>query len=171
MSYDLILGDTKRDWGTGASFYPPTPNPGLEDASSMDPSDLAETTRHEIAKTTNLAVRLSNAKRLPPADYEVYKKSHSAWITYSGQHQGNWAPRDNLNLWNLRQINRQFNGRFMVFDAVAKTPIRRPDVPVPGTSMVPAARPAGHPVAVLLGIGIGIGALAWLGGQKKWRPV
>ena len=171
MAHDLILGSTKRDWGTGASFYPPTPNPGLEDASSMDPSDLAEAVRHEIASATNLAIKLSKSKRLPPADYAAFKKFHTAWNIYSGQHSGKWTKRDNLNLWNLRQINRQFDARFMVFDAVAKAPIRRPDVPVPGTSLAPIAPPAGHPVAVLLGIGIGIGALAWLGGQKKWRPV
>src|SRR5271157_6217133 len=90
MAYDLILGQTARNWGSGegarsawgrggvgrpdeavrstggwggcgraeapagevpvggSSFIRfPTPNPGLEDASSMDPSDLAESTRHE----------------------------------------------------------------------------------------------------------------------------
>ena len=171
MAHDLILGDTRRNWGTGAAFYSPTPNPGLEDAANSDPGTLAEATRREIAKAASLVMKLSRSRRLPPADFDAYRKFHDAWITYSAQHAGNWAPRDNLNLWNLRQINRQFDARFMVFDAVAKAPIRRPDVPVPGTSLAPIAPPAGHPVAVLLGIGIGIGALAWLGGQKKWRPV
>ncbi len=169
MSYDLILGDTKRDWGTGASFYPPTPNPGLEDASSMDPSDLAEAVRHEIASATNLAIKLSKSKRLPPADYAAFKKFHTAWNIYSGQHSGKWTKRDNLNLWNLRQINRQFAGRFKAFDVIASVPIKRPESP--STNMVLAGASPGHPVAVLLGAGLAIGALAWLGGQRKYRPV
>jgi hypothetical protein len=172
MAYDLILGQTARDWSSSGSFIRfPTPNPGLEDASSMDPSDMAESTRHEIARTTNLAVRLSKAKRLPPADYDAYRKFHSFWIDYSGHHSGRWAPRDNLNLWNIRQINKQFDGRFAIFDAVAKAPIKKPGLATPGTSLATIAPPARHPVAVLLGVGLAIGALAWLGGQKKYRPV
>ena len=125
------LGRHETGLGHRSLIYPPTPNPGLEDASSMDPSDLAEAVRHEIASATNLAIKLSKSKRLPPADYAAFKKFHTAWNIYSGQHSGKWTKRDNLNLWNLRQINRQFNARFKVFDTVAKTPITKPGAPSP----------------------------------------
>lgn len=169
MAYDLIRGRTSRDWACGAGrdilVSTPTPNPGMENASNLDPSALAEDTRHEIAKTTSLAIQLAKAKRLPPADYAAFKKFHRAWIAYSDQHARDWAQRDNLSLWNFRQIDKQFNARFKVFDTVAKTPITKPGAP--GTDMVAAAPSPGHPLAVILGTGLAIGALAWLGGQKK----
>jgi hypothetical protein len=167
MAYDLIRGHTTRDWSTG-SVPAPTPNPGLEDAASSDPGALAESAVREIARTTNLAVKLARSKRLPPADYEAFKKFHRAWMAYHDRHAGDWAQRDNLNLWNLRQIGRQFDARFKVFDKVAQAPIT---VDTSSTDLAPTSRVAGHPVAVLLGAGLAIGALAWLGGQKKWRPV
>jgi hypothetical protein len=171
MAYDLILGQTRRNWGSGA--HPQAPDPGLDDAIRTDPSDLAEAVRHEIAKTANLATKLSRDKRIPPADFDAYQKFHSAWILYSDQHSGNWMKQDRLNLWNLREINRQFDTRFRVFDAVAKTPIKKPETPQasPGTDLAAAAPPSGHPVAVLLGVGLAIGALTWLGGQERYRPV
>jgi len=167
MAYDLILGQTKRNWGSGA--HPQAPDPGLDDAIRTDPSELAEATRHDIARTTNLAVRLSKAKRLPPADHDAYRQFHSTWIAYSGRHSGNWVKQDRLALWNLREINRQFDSRFKVFDTVATVPIKRPDAP--GTDLATVPVPSGHPVAFLLGVGLAIGALTWLGGQKRYRPV
>ena len=174
MSFDLILGNTSRDWACGGgapavAITPPTPDPGMEAASRSDPAALAQATNDEIAETASLFIRLSRSKRIPPADHDAYRKFHAAWIAYSDQHARDWAQRDNLSLWNFRQIDKQFNARFKVFDTVAKTPITKPGAP--GTDMVAAAPSPGHPVAVLLGTGLAIGALAWLGGQKKWRPV
>ena len=78
-------------------------------------------------------------------------------------------------MWNLRELNRQFSMRFAVFDKVASTPLRRPGAPEPAELDTRIAfRPpgsvadaVGHPWAILLGAGLTLGALTWLGGQKR----
>jgi hypothetical protein len=160
----------------------PTPKPALETAAAANPINLAKTVQSEIARNASIAIRLRKAKRLPDAEFVTYRKFHSAWIDYWDFHKGRFRTQDNLNLWNLRELNRQFAGRFKILDDLAKTPLQRPAAP--GTPQVSTTdislpfRPAGsvasavgHPWAVLLGAGLALGALTWFGGQKKYQPV
>lgn len=180
MAYDLILGNTNRDWSCGRLIEAPAPiSRSFETTASMDPAALAEVVRHEIATNTSLALRLHKAGRLPGSDYNAYRKFHSAWIAFSDRRAGRWAAKDRLNLWNLRELNRQFSGRFSVFDKVASTKLQRPGTPGPvelDTRIAfrppgSVAEAVGHPWAILLGAGLTLGALTWLGGQKRLRPV
>ena len=176
MAHDLILGTTTRDWSCGRLAPAPTPASGsFEETTSMDPAALAEAVRHEIATNTSRALRLHQAGRLPISDFNAYRKFHTAWIAFSGRRTGRWSAKDKLNLWNLRELNRQFSMRFAVFDKVASTPLRRPGAPEPAELDTRIAfRPpgsvadaVGHPWAILLGAGLTLGALTWLGGQKR----
>ena len=169
MSYDLILGDTKRDWAAEEPHSTlPHPQPRARRRLQIRSPHWPRPSSDEIASATNLAIRLSRSKRLPPADHDAYRKFHAAWIVYSDQHaraldtarqpQPVEPPSDQ------QAVQRQFK----VFDTVASTPSRARG---PRHRHGAAAPSPGHPVAVLLGTGLAIGALAWLGGQKKWRPV
>lgn len=196
MAYDLALGQTSRDWSCGESAVlararearvvgvgvtgPQSPKgdpkPALETAADANPVELAETVRSEIARNASLAIRLKKAKRLPEAEFATYRKFHTAWIDYWDFHKGRFRAQDNLNLWNLRELNKQFAKRFKILDDLAKTPIKRPAAP--GTPLettteiaLPSRSVTGYPWMVLLGAGLTIGTLAWFGRQKTGRPV
>ena len=183
MAYDLIFGTTTRDWSCGQ--LPPASAPAsrsFEATANMDPSALAEAVRHEIATTTSMALRLRKTKHIPDSAYHAYRKFHSAWNDYWDFHKGRFHTQDNLNLWNLRELNKQFAGRFKILDDLAKTPLKRPaapgtpqetttDISLPFRPAGSVAEAVGHPWAVLLGAGLAIGALTWFGGQKKYRTV
>ena len=181
MAYDLALGQTSRDWSCGGRAIP-TPKPTLESAADANPIELAETVRSEIARNASLAIQLKKTKHLPDAEFAAYRKFHSAWIDYWDFHKGRFRAQDNLNLWNLRELNKQFAGRFKILDDLAKTSIKRPMAPrtplettteitlpsQPGGSVASAV---GHPWAVLLGAGLTIGVLAWQGCVRKTKKI
>ena len=181
MSYDLAFGQTTRDWSCGAHTVP-APKPALETAAAANPIELSKTVQGEIARNANLAIRLRKAKRLPDAEFASYRKFHSTWIDYYDFHKGRFRTQDNLNLWNLRELNKQFAGRFEILNKLAKTPLTRPatpgtpqevttDIALPFRPAGSVAEAVGHPWAVLIGAGLAIGALTWFGGQKKYRAV
>jgi len=176
MSYDLILGQTSRDWSCGGEMpsltteakKPSTPSMAVEDA---------EKVRWEIDTNANLVLRLMKAKRLPEAERLAFGKFFKKWSDYYSAHRGKFVPRDQLALWNFRKVNQQFGARLAVFETVARTPIKPPVAPSPDTSaraststaLVPTKPPFRPPGSsapssvrawtVLLGAGLGIAAL------------
>jgi hypothetical protein len=177
VAYDLALGQISRDWSCGEHDVS-TPKPALETAADVNPIELAKTVQNEIARNTNLVIRLRKAKHLPEAEFASYRKFHTTWLDYYNFHKGRFRTQDNLNLWNLRELNKQFAGRFQILDNLAKTSIKRPTAPrtplETTTEIVLPSRPGGsvasavgHPWAVLLGAGLTIGTLAWLSGVRN----
>ena len=175
MAYDLIRGKTSRDWSCGAHLAPvPASKPSLEVTSNMDPNELAEIIRSEIAKNASAMIRLRRAGHLPEAELVSFRKFHATWDDYWEFHRHKFRKPDSLNLWNLREINRQFTGRIAALDKLARTPIKRPVPPKPeSTALAVAPSPvlsstsSGHPWSFLLGAGITLGVLTFLGGQDR----
>lgn len=177
MAYDLIRGKTLRDWSCGAHPVPvPVSKPNLEVTASMDPNELAEITRSEIAKNASAVIRLRRAGRLPETELVLFRKFHSAWDDYWEFHQHKFRKPDNLNLWNLREINRQFTGRIATLNNLTKTPIKRPEPPKLESTTLTTLPPSsiassGHPWSFLLGAGVALGILTFLGGQDRKKAM
>ena len=175
MAYDLLRGKTPRDWSCGAHPAPvPVSKPSLETSASMDPNELAEITRAEIAKNASAVIRLRRAGRLPDAELVSFRKFHSTWNDYWEFHRHKFRKVDSLNLWNLHEINQQFTRRIVALDKLARTPIKRPAPPKPESTALAVAPPpvvsstsSGHPWSFLLGAGVTLGILTYLGGQDR----
>lgn len=175
MAYDLIRGKTLRDWSCGAHPVPVSVSkPSLETSASMDPNELAEITRSEIAKNASAVIRLRRAGHLPETEFVSFRKFHAAWDDYWDFHRHKFRKVDSLNLWNLREVNQQFTGRITTLDKLAKTPIKRPVPPRPENtalavtpSPVLSSTSSGHPWSFLLGAGVTLGVLAFLGRQDQ----
>lgn len=177
MSYDLVLGKTSRDWscGSGPVAIAPSPVPvpasGIETIAAMNPTTLAINTRNEIARCANTIMSLKRASRLPEAEFVAYRKFHSKWIDFWDFHSGKFRSQDLLNLWNLREINRQFIARVKILGKLAQTPIKRPVSPsgplekITETSLTPVTK---GPSWLFWGISSAlVGILSFLGGRQK----
>lgn len=166
MAYDLIFGKTNRDWSCGAHVESSAP---IEISSKIQVNKLAEDTNREIVKTTNLAIKLGQNKRLPDAEKEPFKRFHKKWLAFMDSKKGRYRPEDTLALWNFRKLNERFRARFDVFAKVASTPLRKPPESV--VSKTTAIAPAAFPWtwAVPLWAGLAIAGLTWLGGKKENR--
>jgi hypothetical protein len=140
MSYDLIFGHTGRSWCCGA--HPTSSEPeGVVTQAQVD--DLAEKVTGEVVKTTNLAIKLAQSKRLPDAEKEPFKKFHRRWVAFTEDRKGRYQVADSVALWNFRKLNERFKSRFDVFAKVATTPIRKPEGTAPaGTTALAPAIPA-----------------------------
>ncbi len=167
MSYDLIFGKTARDWSCGAHVESSAP---IEITTRLQVNRLAEDTNREIVRSTNLAIRLGQNKRLPDAEKEPFKRFHKKWLAFMGSKKGRYRPEDTLALWNYRKLNERFKARFDVFAKVAATPLRKPPTPAKTTAL--AAFPKQVSLwtwAVPLWAGLTIAGLTWLGGISR-RP-
>lgn len=177
MAYDLIRGKTSRDWSCGAHLAPvPASKPSLEITANMDPNELAEITRSEIAKNASAMIRLRRAGRLPEAELTSFRKFHSIWNDYWEFHRHKFRKVDSLNLWNLRETNLLFAGRITTLDKLAKTPIKRPEPPKLESTTLTTLPPSsiassGHPWSFLLGAGVALGILTFFGGQDRKKAM
>jgi hypothetical protein len=132
MAYDIIFGKTDRSWSCGGRPTSASPE-GIVTQAQVD--DLAEKTRSEIVKTTNLAIKLGQSKRLPDAEKEPFKRFHKKWMSFSEARKSRYRIEDALSLWNFRKLNERFKSRFDVFAKVATTPIRKPAEPAGTTDL------------------------------------
>ena len=187
MARDLILGKTNRDWSCGIWAGPVWAGPdkshkqlALDVAAQIDSKKLGQLVREEIQKNYDTIVRLDTARRLPVVERKAFGVFMRKWVDFGSSRaqksaQPVFAGEDVVALKNFREANRRFTDRLVVFDQMAKTPIKEPVklTPVTSTEMTQFHPPgwqgptAPRPWGWLISLGLGLAGLGFLVGKNR----
>jgi hypothetical protein len=177
MAYDLILGQTSRDWSIGnssmcGSSYALDPGTSSFDQNAReyltkDSVALGKAARDEIDKNTREAIRLTNDKRLPEVDRKAFGAFFKKWLAFNESKKGKFVGSDYVAILNFREANKRFTERLAVFAQLAAIPLKTPVAPLPSSTAmtVPApakVKPPAFPWGFLMGLSLGLVGLKML---------
>jgi hypothetical protein len=174
MAYDLIFGKIRRNWSCGAVLsLTDAQAPGTLEydlSAKRDALRVGSLARAEIQENINTIVRLDTAKRLPLAVRKEFGGFLKKWYDFNTPRGGKYTPRDFIALVNFREANKRFTERLVIFDQLAKTPLKQPVSP---TSLVPLGLPGSlqplpaRPWGWLFGLGLSLAGLGFIAGKAR----
>jgi len=161
VSLDLLLGRTARDWSCGASRF--------ADRSSLSPRKLGEAVKAEFSRTFDLISRLTNEKKLPPAERRSFGPLMRRWYDYSTSRGNGFDESDVVTLLNFLELCRRARDRFARYDAATPPTKSSLSKQVVAQFRAPGWSP-GHPARawkILLGTGLALTGLALIRKEAK----
>jgi hypothetical protein len=153
VSLDLVLGSTTRDWSCGASRF--------SERSSLSPRKLGETVQAEFQRTFDLISRLTNEKKLPPAERRSFGPLMQSWYDYSTSRRKGFDESDVVTLLNFLELCRRARDHFVQYDKPSPTKATTSSLVLtqfraPGWN----PRPPMRAWKILLGTGLALAGLA-----------
>lgn len=141
MAYDLLLGNTTRDWSCGIALYSTPAKRGERVLAAIEVRDLGKLVETEIQQNFREIVRLQTAKKMPVDLRRSFKPLLSRWQDFSRPKNGKFVEADYLELVNFRDENRLFTQKLAALTPAATS--------IPAATSAPTTPPPALKTAAL----------------------